>query len=132
MCILFSSYLILVIDMYSYLVVLVINLNLFSFFLSGLVFLVIFGILLIIQFICMILHRLLTLAHFLARAPYKFGHEYKSSWSYKCDEDIAAVADVKRAENLCRQRERDRSRRARQKGARQSDETTFLLKNEQI
>lgn len=77
----------------------------------------------------MIFHRLLTLAHFLARAPYKFGHEYKSSWS--SNEDIAAVADAKRAENLCRKRERDRSRRSRQKGARQYDETTFLLKNEQ-
>ena len=67
----------------------------------------------------MIFHRLLTLTHFLARAPYKFGHEYKSSWS--SNEDIAAVADAKRAENLCRKRL-----------ARQSDEKTFLLKNEQI
>jgi len=80
----------------------------------------------------MIFHRLLTLAHFLARAPYKFGHEYKSSWSYKSDEDIAAVADAKRAENLCRKRERDRGRRARQTGTRQYEETTFLLNNEQI
>ena len=38
MCILFSSYLILVIDMYSYLVVLVINLNLFSFFFRSCIF----------------------------------------------------------------------------------------------
>ncbi|XP_063437912.1 uncharacterized protein LOC134718963 [Mytilus trossulus] len=98
----------------------------------GLVFLLIFGILLLVQFFCMLFHRLSTLAHFLARAPYRFGHGYRSSWSYKNDEDIAAVAAAKRAEKECRQRERNRVRSRQRVTRNPEDERSPLIKFEAV
>ena len=39
--------------------------------LAGLVFLVVFGFLFFLQFLTMLLHRLSTMSHYLARAPYR-------------------------------------------------------------
>ncbi|CAG2241376.1 CHS1 [Mytilus edulis] len=100
--------------------------------LGSLVFLLIFGVLLLVQFFCMLFHRLSTLAHFLARAPYRFGHGYRSSWSYKNDEDIAAVAAAKRAEKECRQRERNRVRSRQRVTRNPEDERSPLIKFEAV
>nr|KAG5707326.1 hypothetical protein BaRGS_005293 [Batillaria attramentaria] len=48
----------------------------------GLVFLVVFGALFFIQFLTMLQHRLVTLSHFLARAPYRCGRPMFTSWSF--------------------------------------------------
>lgn len=74
----------------------------------------------------MIFHRLSTLAHFLARAPYKFGHAYKTSWSYKTDEDLAAVAAAKRAEQICRAKGRQRTQSKKKLSTHMEDETAPL------
>ncbi|XP_046555805.1 uncharacterized protein LOC124265054 [Haliotis rubra] len=49
----------------------------------GLSFLLIFGTLLVIQFLAMIIHRISTLVHFLARAPFKYGEPMATSWSFQ-------------------------------------------------
>ncbi|XP_048748701.2 uncharacterized protein LOC125660927 isoform X3 [Ostrea edulis] len=48
----------------------------------SLVFLVVFGFLFVLQFLCMLVHRFTTLSHFIARAPYRFGQSYRTSISF--------------------------------------------------
>lgn len=48
----------------------------------GFLFLAVFGFIFVMQFLCMLVHRLATLVHMLARAPYRFGAGYKTSWSF--------------------------------------------------
>ncbi|XP_078327748.1 uncharacterized protein LOC111112966 isoform X4 [Crassostrea virginica] len=50
--------------------------------LKGLVFLIVFGFLFVLQFFCMLVHRFTTLSHFIARAPYRFGQSYRTSISF--------------------------------------------------
>lgn len=50
-----------------------------DFFVQGLIFLVVFGFILVLQFVCMLIHRFTTLCHFIARAPYRCGQEYRTS-----------------------------------------------------
>nr|XP_022306572.1 uncharacterized protein LOC111112966 isoform X3 [Crassostrea virginica] len=45
----------------------------------SLVFLIVFGFLFVLQFVCMLVHRFTTLSHFIARAPYRFGQSYQTS-----------------------------------------------------
>uniref|UniRef100_K1QY68 Ankyrin repeat and SAM domain-containing protein 1A n=1 Tax=Magallana gigas TaxID=29159 RepID=K1QY68_MAGGI len=47
----------------------------------SLIFLVVFGFILVLQFVCMLIHRFTTLCHFIARAPYRCGQEYRTSIS---------------------------------------------------
>lgn len=54
----------------------------------------------------MVIHRLSTLAHFLARTPYRFGDKYQSNWSYTSYDDIQALAEVKKSVEECRRMER--------------------------
>lgn len=54
----------------------------------------------------MVIHRLSTLAHFLARTPYRFGDKYQSNWSYTSHDDIQALAEVKKSVEECRRMER--------------------------
>ncbi|XP_067654033.1 chitin synthase chs-2-like [Haliotis asinina] len=49
----------------------------------GLSILLIFGTLLGIQFLAMIIHRISTLVHFVARAPFKCGKPMATSWSFQ-------------------------------------------------
>ena len=53
-----------------------------SFSFVGLVFLIVFGFLFVLQFFCMLVHRFTTLSHFIARAPYRFGQSYRTSISF--------------------------------------------------
>ncbi|KAH3868287.1 hypothetical protein DPMN_031430 [Dreissena polymorpha] len=46
-----------------------------------LVVLVIFSFVIFIQFIAMIIHRLTTATHFLARAPYRYGDKYNAAYA---------------------------------------------------
>ncbi|GAB1607942.1 chitin synthase chs-2-like [Argonauta hians] len=48
----------------------------------GFVFLAVFGFIFLLQFICMLFHRIGTLMHTIARSPYKFGSGFKTSWSF--------------------------------------------------
>ncbi|XP_059154827.1 uncharacterized protein LOC131940217 [Physella acuta] len=48
-----------------------------------LVFLLIFGLVFLIQFLCMLVHRANTLCHNIARAPYTCGKPLETSWSFK-------------------------------------------------
>ncbi|XP_067653543.1 chitin synthase chs-2-like isoform X2 [Haliotis asinina] len=101
----------------------------------GLSFLFIFGTLLVIQFLAMIIHRISTLAHFLARAPFKYGASVKTSWSfgsgrYKHDpdthDDWEAIQTLQRDEH----RIREAKRRQKMKKARvmaSISESTSLL-----
>ncbi|KAL5019917.1 hypothetical protein ScPMuIL_002809 [Solemya velum] len=80
----------------------------------GLSFVFIFGVIFVIQFMCMWVHRILTLSHYLARAPYKYGKPYNTSWAFKDrdistrgfadSEDLDALLGVKIAERKSRSR----------------------------
>ncbi|XP_062610784.1 uncharacterized protein LOC134272577 [Saccostrea cucullata] len=48
----------------------------------SLLFLIVFGFLFVLQFLCMLLHRFTTLSHFIARAPYRFGQNYRTSVAF--------------------------------------------------
>lgn len=72
----------------------------------GLVFLVIFGSLLFIQFLCMIIHRMSTWMHMIARAPDKCGDPYNASWAFK-DTDFRRTEETEDAEDLEARRERE-------------------------
>ena len=48
----------------------------------GLAFLIVFGLIFVIQFLAMIVHRSETLAHFIARLPYKWSSGFRSSWTF--------------------------------------------------
>lgn len=81
----------------------------FLFLNLGFLFLVVFGLIFVVQFLCMLVHRLKTLIHVLARAPYRFGDGYKTSWSFsdnrltsnknKDINDFEAVIARKKAED---------------------------------
>ena len=49
-------------------------------------FLVVYAIIMIIQFITLIIHRISTWMHFVARTPFKPGGSKNKSWSFKDDE----------------------------------------------
>ncbi|XP_062603137.1 uncharacterized protein LOC134264898 [Saccostrea cucullata] len=61
-------------------------------------FLIAFGFLFVLQFLCMLVHRFTTPSYFLARAPYKFGQNYRTSVAFLSrdldpdDEDLAREA----------------------------------------
>ncbi|XP_052786290.1 uncharacterized protein LOC128221729 [Mya arenaria] len=59
---------------------------------AGLVVLVLFSFVLLIQFLAMILHRIGTLTHFLGRAPYRMSGEFNMSWAFN-DSDIKVHED---------------------------------------
>ncbi|XP_055863773.1 uncharacterized protein LOC106072126 isoform X3 [Biomphalaria glabrata] len=61
----------------------------------GLVFLIIFGLLFLVQFLAMIVHRVSTLCHYVARAPYTFGNPLLTTWSFqdKFDSFVIATSD---------------------------------------
>ncbi|KAK3596690.1 hypothetical protein CHS0354_038027 [Potamilus streckersoni] len=67
----------------------------------GLAFLVIYSLIFVIQFLCMLVHRVITLSHFLARAPYRCGDGYNSSWSFD-DANIMARLPVEDREAYAR------------------------------
>lgn len=70
---------------------------------AGLAFLIIFGIILCVQFVCMIFHRALTAMHMIARAPDKRGKPYNASWAFR-DRDIDPSTPVNdQADELARQ-----------------------------
>ena len=48
----------------------------------GLVFLIEFGFLFVLQFLCMLVHRFTTLSHFIGHVPYRFGQSYRTSISF--------------------------------------------------
>ncbi|KAL3887259.1 hypothetical protein ACJMK2_027203 [Sinanodonta woodiana] len=85
----------------------------------GLAFLVIYSIIFVIQFICMLIHRVITLSHFLARAPYRCGDGYNSSWSFNDanimarlpEEDREAYARVREADERVRIKNRSQYRK---------------------
>lgn len=78
----------------------------------GLIFLAIFGFLFVLQFLCMLVHRLTTFAHFCARAPYRFGHQYNSSWKFSdhtlgwslSDDDREAIIAAKEGDKKIKAR----------------------------
>jgi chitin synthase len=49
----------------------------------GLAFLIVFGLILCIQFICMLLHRCSTWMHLIARTPTKCGDPVRASWAFR-------------------------------------------------
>jgi chitin synthase len=48
----------------------------------GLAFLTVFGLILFIQFLCMLFHRCLTWMHLIARTPSKWGDPVRASWAF--------------------------------------------------
>ncbi|XP_078327735.1 uncharacterized protein LOC144623227 [Crassostrea virginica] len=50
--------------------------------LKGLFFLIVFGFLFVLQFLCMLVNRFTTLSHFIGRAPYRFRQSYRTSISF--------------------------------------------------
>ncbi|KAK6184985.1 hypothetical protein SNE40_007319 [Patella caerulea] len=101
----------------------------------GLAFLVIFGIIFVIQFLSMWVHRFQTLTHFLARAPYKCGSPYRSTWTFKDidqiadrdTDDIEAITSVKDAERQAKLKQIKRAESIRSNTS--STEKTPLLQS---
>ncbi|KAK7093696.1 chitin synthase chs-2-like [Littorina saxatilis] len=109
----------------------------------GLVFLVVFGLLFAIQFLAMLLHRLYTLSHYLARAPYRCGRPMSNSWAFSREKlrrsdfdetaDWAAVLQVKQDEKrawarvMHPKRKQKRLRTSNPSSAEHSTETTPLV-----
>ena len=52
----------------------------------GLAFLVVFGVILAIQFLTMLWHRVSTLLHFLARTPFRTGETSVKGWAFNDDD----------------------------------------------
>ncbi|XP_033725123.1 uncharacterized protein LOC117315086 isoform X2 [Pecten maximus] len=102
----------------------------------GLVFLAIFGFLLVLQFLCMLVHRLTTFGHFCARAPYRFGKQYNSSWKFAdhgfgwslSDEDRQALNQAKEGDKKIKARLVSRKRNQK-KNVSIMDEKEHLLKD---
>ena len=84
---------------------------------TGLSFLIVFGVILIVQFLCMIVHRLATLIHFVARAPCRCGDPIQSNWSFSvsADNNEQIESDDREAEELRRRVKRQVSQRVQKK-----------------
>ncbi|XP_046329399.2 uncharacterized protein LOC124113182 isoform X2 [Haliotis rufescens] len=103
----------------------------------GLSFLFIFGTLLLVQFLAMIIHRISTLIHFLARAPFKYGAPMKTSWSFggatrlhdtETNDDWEAIQTLRRDEHRIREaKRRQKLKKARSIGS--ISENAPLLQN---
>ena len=52
------------------------------FYFAGLLVVVLFTFVLIVQFLAMVVHRVGTVTHYLGRAPYRVNEAYHSSWSF--------------------------------------------------
>lgn len=81
----------------------------------GLSFLVVFGVLIVLQFLTMLWHRLSTLLHLIARAPYRAGRTSVKVWSFNDSDLLPAPTDeelvrirIKRARNSMRRRHNSR------------------------
>ena len=101
---------------------------------SGLAFLVVFGFIFVIQFLCMLVHRLETLSHFVSRLPYRCNATYNKSWSFDNDVDpemIQALREVSQAEREGRRRLKEKQRQKKLKNSKLQQivetETTPLL-----
>ncbi|XP_060075146.1 uncharacterized protein LOC132554839 [Ylistrum balloti] len=103
----------------------------------GLVFLGIFGFLFVLQFLCMLVHRLTTFGHFCARAPYRFGHQYNSSWKFAdgntgcnlSDDDRQALNEAKEGDKKIKARLISQKRKHRKQHVSIADEKEHLLKD---
>lgn len=63
---------------------------------TGLTFVFIYGILFIVQFLSMLVHRVTTVSHYFARAPYRCGRPMYVGWSFKTwpkEQDLEDTAD---------------------------------------
>ncbi|XP_046547945.1 LOW QUALITY PROTEIN: uncharacterized protein LOC124257841 [Haliotis rubra] len=106
----------------------------------GLSFLFIFGTLLAIQFLAMIIHRISTLAHFLARAPFKYGATAKTSWSFGATatgttltplDDWEAIQTLQRDEHRIREAKRRQKMKKARTMASISENTSLLHDGQQ-
>lgn len=88
----------------------------------GLVVLVLFGLVLIIQFFAMIVHRISTLTHFLGRAPYRIGDTFNTTWAFN-DKDIKMSEDERAAVRNLDYTKRQAYDRLRPKHARRREKT---------
>ncbi|XP_052242760.1 chitin synthase chs-2-like isoform X5 [Dreissena polymorpha] len=102
----------------------------------GLVVLVVFSFVLFIQFIAMIIHRITTATHFLARAPYRFGAKYRTAWALNdCDMPEETEARRARAEAKTQAEERIQNGRStrvakpeeKQPLLRQSEDSIYIV-----
>jgi len=73
---------------------------------ASLAFLIVYGVVLIMQFLSMIWHRMETAVHFIARAPFKPGH-FRSNWAWR-DADLPPPPDPALLEEI-RRKKRKRS-----------------------
>ncbi|BFZ23575.1 hypothetical protein BsWGS_26614 [Bradybaena similaris] len=62
----------------------------------GVVFLIVFGLVFLVQFLAMLVHRMATFCHFIARAPYTFNRPFLTTWSFKdkVDNEFEDPADA--------------------------------------
>ncbi|XP_013407366.1 uncharacterized protein LOC106171524 [Lingula anatina] len=60
----------------------------------GLAFLVVFGIVLVIQFLAMIVHRIATWMHMIARAPYVFGKPFQTTWGFHQGDTLSGSVNL--------------------------------------
>lgn len=80
------------------------SLNLIGTSFASLAFLAVYSIVLLLQFVAMVFHRLEAALHYIARAPFKPGH-FKSNWSWR-DDDLPAPPKPEELERVRRKRRR--------------------------
>ena len=98
----------------------------------GLVFLIVFGFLFVLQFFCMLVHRFTTLCHFIARAPYRFGQSYRTSiyfLSRHLDPDEEhLLTEARNSETVSISRiKRDKSRKRKNRPGKRPRSRSFCL-----
>ena len=86
----------------------------------GLGFLVVFGVILAIQFLTMLWHRVSTLLHFLARAPFRAGEGSLKGWAFN-DQDLPPPPSEEELHKI-RQKRLRHSRKSRSRDLLQSGE----------
>ena len=74
---------------------------------ASVAFMFIYTVVLVMQFVSMLIHRLSTLVHFLARAPFKPG-SFKSNWAWR-DKDLPPPPPPELLEEIRRKRSLKRS-----------------------
>ncbi|XP_052786371.1 uncharacterized protein LOC128221808 [Mya arenaria] len=99
----------------------------------GLVVLVLFSFVLVIQFLAMILHRIGTLTHFLGRAPYSVSDKYNTAWAFNesdmkvSDQEMKLDLEAKYAMKRAKQMAYTRIGRSTRRRENRGEERTALL-----
>ncbi|XP_028399424.1 uncharacterized protein LOC114522855 isoform X2 [Dendronephthya gigantea] len=97
----------------------------------GLGFLIVFGVILVIQFITMLWHRVSTVLHFVARAPFRAGEASLKGWAFD-DDDLPPAPSDEELRKIRAKRIRQSKKWRSQESLLKSGEHTPLLSNSRL